>query len=112
MVKAVGYLLVMREIITDESPCREDKVHRVNTGHTVFKILAEPVAGKLKSIKVAERDQKTRKHKENSYPNMELIKKTLHSMGKVLIKRVGVMRYKNQVCRQRPHARKRRYVVK
>ena len=36
MIKAVGYLLIACEVKADECPCRQDKIHRVNTGNTVF----------------------------------------------------------------------------
>ena len=86
----------------DDKEC--EQIHGVNTRHTVFEVLLEPVFGQLEIIVIPEGDKKTRKHKKDSYPDMKFVKKAPDEMRELGIKNIWKMGYKNQVSRQGTHA--------
>jgi hypothetical protein len=99
------------KVVDEECRGSDQKVHGVDTRHTVFEVLFKPVFGQLKIIVIPEGDQKARQHEKDGYPDMELKKETLDKMGETFVERVFIMRYKYQVCRQRAYACKGRYII-
>ena len=58
----------------------------------------------MKVMVIPERDQKARQHKKYGYAYVKLAKKPLYDKREHIIKNIGVVRNKNQVCSQSPHA--------
>ena len=65
----------------------------------------------MKFIIIPKSDQKPRKHEEYRYPNMELPEKALHNVGKIGIKYIAVMGYKNKIGGHGTHPCQRRNVI-
>lgn len=86
------------EIIVNKRPCRDQEIHRVDTGHTVFKILLEPVFGQMEIIIISESDQEAGEHEKDGYPDVKLKKETLDEMREIFIKGIFVVRDEHEVC--------------
>ena len=59
-VKSLGYGLVAGKKVIYKSPQSKQKVHGVNAGHPVFKVLFKPVGSELKIIVIPVGYQKAR----------------------------------------------------
>ena len=89
---------IFAEIVINERGYGEQGVHGVNTRHTVFEVLQEPfLAQATEFIIVAEGDEEAGEHKKYRYADVELAEKALHNMGKIGIKNITIVGYKNKV---------------
>src|ERR1700761_5867777 len=92
-----------KEIVCKCPGCKQE-IHGIDTRHTIFKVLFEPVACETETIKISESDKEARKDKEDSYPDMKFVKKSLKSTWHSAIENVRIMRDKYKVGSQCTYA--------
>ncbi len=97
MTAVFGNALVLSDEIIYECSNGEKRIHRVNTRHTVFKILYKGGGIELDFLIIPVGNEKARQYKKHAYTDMKFTQKTPYDMWEIGIEYVTEVRDEHKI---------------